>query len=895
VEFRKVLALRGPNVWASFPVLEAWVDLGPYQDQASDLIPGFNDRLKAALPSLVEHRCSVGERGGFFVRLERGTYLPHILEHVSLELMCLAGTDVGFGRARAISDDGLYRVVVEYEEEGLGRAALEAGRELCLACVHDRPFDVSGTIARLREIAHNNCLGPSTRSIVDAARRRRIPCRRLNDASLVQLGWGAKQKRILASETSHTPAIAESIAQDKELTKELLRSVGVPVPDGRPVSDAEDAWAAAQEIVPPVVVKPRYGNQGRGVATNLATREQVLAAYAAARLEEETVVVEKYAPGADWRLLVVGNRVVAAARREPAQVRGDGRSTITQLIDEVNRDPRRSDGHATSLSKIPLDAVSLTVLQSQGFTPQSVPPAGQRVLIRRNANLSTGGTAADVTDQVHPDVAACAVDAARMIGLDVAGVDVVALDIGRPLAEQGGVIVEVNAGPGLRMHLEPSSGQPRAVGEAIVGTLFAEGETGRIPLVGVTGTNGKTTVTRLTAHLLRARGLAVGMACTDGIYFNERRIATGDCSGPQSAAMVLANPAVEAAVVETARGGILRAGLAFDHCDVAVVTNIGQGDHLGISGIETPEQLAWVKRTLSDSVSRRGFGVLKADDPLTAGMSPHCPGRTIFFCREEGHAVMAEHRAKGERVVFARGGNVICAEGPAEHVVAPLSDVPLTHQGRISFQVENVLAATAAAWALSVPFETIRAGLRTFLPDIACSPGRFNLLQIGETTIVVDYAHNIPALSALLGSLSHLRHEFRTVIYSAAGDRRDEDMIQQGRMLGDFFDRVILYEDQYLRGRPLGQISSLFRQGLESGGRVEDVREIRGALEAIDVALQEARPGELLLVQADKIDDTVEFVRRRLLPKEGCREIDLKTAQKAARQLVPAGGAELDE
>jgi len=453
MEFRKILALRGPNIWANFPVLEAWVDLGDLHDKGSDELPGFNDRLMSWLPSLIEHRCSIGERGGFFERLRRGTYLAHILEHVALELQTLAGTPVGFGKARAANEDRVYRVAVRYEDETVGRECLEVGRQLCLAAVHDTPFDVPGTIARLKDRAHRLCLGPSTRSMVEAAKQRGIPWRRMNTGSLIQFGHGVHQRRIRAAETDRTPAMAEAIAQDKELTRVFLQGAGVPVPEGRPVTDAEDAWAAAEDIGLPVVVKPLDGNQGRGVATNLRTREQVLAAYQAALAESDEVLVEKFAPGNDYRLLVVGGRLVAAARREPAHVVGDGTHTIRELVDIVNLDPRRSDHHATVLSKLYLDAIALEVLKDQGYTPDSVPPAGTTVLIRRNANLSTGGTAIDVTERVHPDVAYWAMLAARVVGLDIAGIDVVAQDISRPLEAQRGVIVEVNAAPGLRMHL----------------------------------------------------------------------------------------------------------------------------------------------------------------------------------------------------------------------------------------------------------------------------------------------------------------------------------------------------------------------------------------------------------------------------------------------------------
>ena len=864
MEFRKVLALRGPNIWANYPVLEAWVDLQELKDSPSNTLSGFNDRLMAWLPTMVEHRCSVGERGGFFERLRNGTYMGHILEHVTLELQSLVGNEVGFGRARETAEEGVYRVVVEYLDETLGRACLDTAFTLLKAAVSGEPFDVKVELARLRRIARDVCLGPSTRAIFLAAKERGIPAQRLNTGSLVQLGYGSRQRRILTAMTDRTSAIAVEVAQDKQLTRSLLQEAGVPTPSGRPVTSAEDAWEAACELGVPVVVKPQDGNQGRGVATNLTTREQVVAAYQSALKESEQVIVEKFAPGNDYRLLVVGGRLVAAARREAAHVIGNGQHTIVQLIDQVNSDPRRGDDHEAVLTKIRLDSVAMAVLTEQGFTPESVPPAGVKVLIRRNANLSTGGTALDVTDRVHPEVAVRAIDAARTIGLDIAGIDVVAHDISRPLEEQGAVIVEVNAGPGLRMHLEPSAGISRPVGEAIVGMLFPAGDTGRIPIVAVSGVNGKTTTTRLIAHIIKGTGVRVGMTCTDGIYIQDRRIDNGDCSGPQSARSVLMNSHVDAAVFETARGGVLRAGLGFDQCDVAVVTNIGQGDHLGLSDVETLDKLAAVKRTIVDVVSPCGYAVLNAADPLVAGMAAHCPGNVVFFTHDENHPVLAKHRAAGGRIVFVRDNAIILADDKNEERFLTLDRIPLTLGGKIKFQVENVLAAVAAAWSLKTSMDLVRTRVETFHADLVHSPGRFNILEINGGTVVVDYGHNASALEAIIEAITTLPHTERTIVYSTAGDRRDCDLVDQGKLLGAAFDRVILYEDHYLRGRPEGQIIGLLRQGMADASRAQRIDEVRGAIKAVEMGLMAAAPGHLVVIQADTIDETVQYLRQYL-------------------------------
>jgi cyanophycin synthetase len=874
----KVNKLRGPNIWANYPVLEAWVDLEEMKDTSSEMIPGFNERLMGWLPTMVEHRCSIGERGGFFVRLRRGTYMAHILEHVTLELQSLSGTPVGFGRARETNTDGIYKVAIAYKEEKLALACLDKAFELIQAAIHDTPLDVNAVVSELKEYAYDVCLGPSTRSIVDAAKAKNIPWRRLNEGSLVQLGYGVHQRRICTAETDSTSAIAESIAQDKELTRTLLRSIGIPTPEGRSVESAEDAWEAAEDIGLPVVVKPQYGNHGRGVATNLQTRQQVVAAYEAARQEGRSIIVERHAPGDDYRMLVVGGKLVAAARREPAHVIGDGQSTVQKLIDKVNEDPRRSDGHSTSLSLIKIDPVALGVLMDQGMTPDTIPPVGKKVLIRRNANLSTGGTAADVTDQVHPDVARHAVEAARIIGLDIAGVDMVVQDISQPLQGQRGVIVEVNAGPGLRMHIEPSSGSPRPVGESIIEMMYPGQTNGRIPVISITGVNGKTTTTRLTAHIVASTGKKVGMTCTDGIYVGGRRIDSGDCSGPQSARSVLMNPFVEAAVLETARGGILREGLGFDFCDVGIVTNIGEGDHLGLSDIETIEQLAKVKRCIIEAVHKNGFGVLKANDPLTAEMAEKCKGRVIFFAIDENDPVLSDHRLKGQRVVFVRNGMIVIAEGAEETALTTLDKIPLTHQGRILFQVENVLASVAACWGAGLSIAQIVIGLESFSAHMDKVPGRFNLLDVHGATVVADYGHNSSSLLAIIEALGQFPHGHRTVVYSAAGDRRDVDMIRQGEILADHFDRIILYEDQYLRGRKPGEISSIFKRGMDSGKRVKEVYDFIGWEKAVEHALTLIQAGDLMLLQADTIDETVQYLQRAMEHNQLGREIDLNSA-----------------
>jgi cyanophycin synthetase len=865
MEIISLKVLRGPNQWASFPVLEAWVDLGYLEDHPSNTLPGFNERVMQWLPTMIEHRCTIGERGGFFERLRTGTWMGHILEHVTLELQSLAGTPVGFGRAREAKTRGVYKVAIEYKEEKFAIECLHTAHRLLKAAISGESFEIGCELKRLRKVLLEEQLGPSTRSIVEAAVARGIPATRLTAGSLVRLGQGAKQRRIIAAETDRTGAVAECIAQDKDLTRTLLAEAGIPVPEGRPVADAADAWVVAEEIAAPVVVKPRYGNQGRGVSVDLKSHEEVERAWQLAREQDACVVVERFVTGADYRLLVVGGRVVAAARRRPPAVTGDGYLSVKQLADRVNEDPRRCGDHATSLSPVILDDVALAVLDEQGLTPESIPEDGRVVLLRQNANLSTGGTSEDVTDQVHPEVAARAVEAARIIGLDVAGIDIVTSDITQPLESQRGVVIEVNAGPGLRMHLEPTVGTPRNVGEAIVETLFAADDDGRIPVAAVTGTNGKTTVTRLISHLATAGGATVGSTCTEGIWIGGRQIDAGDCSGPASARRVLANPSVTTAVLETARGGILREGCGFDFCDVAVVTNIASGDHLGLGEIDTPERLAWVKGAIVAAVSKKGSAVLNAADPLVVEMKKWCKGQVVYFALDPANPVVVEHLAQGGLAATVREGWIVLCDGPRETRLAHLERVPLVHKGLVGFQVENVLASAAAAWRLGVPLELVRLGLESFSSGSTGSPGRFNLLDLDGAAIVVDYGHNVPSLEQICGTLRRLPHERRTAVYSAAGDRRDEDLIIQGRLLGETFDRVVIYEDAYIRGRQPGEITRLISAGIREAAAARGTLIESGGDWSTSAALvlDAATAGDLILLQPDTIEQTIPWLQAR--------------------------------
>ena len=866
MEILSVKVLRGPNQWASFPCLEAWVDLGRLEDFPSNTLPGFNERIMSWLPTMIEHRCSIGERGGFFERLRAGTWMGHVLEHVTLELQTLAGTPVGYGRAREAKTRGVYKVVIEYKEEKFALECLQAAHRLLMAAIDDTPFEVTAEVKRLRQVLLDVQLGPSTRSIVEAAIARGIPSQRLTEGSLVRLGYGSRQRRICAAETDRTGAVAETIAQDKELTRTLLAESGIPVPEGRPVIDAADAWAVAEEIGAPVVVKPRYGNQGRGVSVNLVTREEVEKAWILANEINTSVVVERFVTGGDYRVLVVGGRMVAVARRHPPIVVGDGGSTVRQLVDRVNEDPRRCGDHATSLSPMVIDEVAVAVLREQGLSEESVPETGRQVFLRRNANLSTGGSAEDVTDIVHPEVAARAIEAARIVGLDVAGIDLVMDDCTKSLEAQRGVVIEVNAAPGLRMHLEPTVGTPRNVGAAIVDSLFGPGDDGRIPTASVTGTNGKTTVVRLISHLAATGGATVGTTCTEGVWVGGRQIDAGDCSGPKSARRVLANPAVTTAVFEAARGGILREGCGFDSCDVAVVTNIASGDHLGIAEIDTPEQIAWVKGAIVAAVRPSGAAVLNAADPLVVAMKKWCKGQVVYFDANAANPVIVEHLAKGGLAATVRDGWIVLCDGPRETRLAHLDRVPLVHRGLVDFQVENVLASAAAAWRLGVPLELVRLGLESFSSGSSGSPGRFNLLDLSGASIVVDYGHNVPSLERICGAVAKFPHPRRTAVYSAAGDRRDDDLLAQGRLLAATFDRVVIYEDAYIRGREPGEITKLITQGIREGMRADKpVRIDVGGDWATSAALvlDAVDKGDLVLLQPDTIEQAMPWLAER--------------------------------
>ena len=712
IEILRVTPIRGPGIWTYRPIIEAWVDIGELEEAPSNKIPGLYERLSSWLPSLIEHRCSEGERGGFLQRLKEGTWAAHILEHLTLELQNLAGQRTGFGKARQTSQRGIYTVVIRSRQEEVTRACLAAARDLLMAAINDTHYDVPGAIERLRELADKLCLGPSTTSIVDAAVERGIPFIRLNEGNLVQLGHGARQRRIWTAETDSTSAIAESISRDKDLTKTLLASCGVPIPEGRIVGSPEDAWDAAEDIGLPVAVKPTDANHARGVSLELTLREQVEAAYHVALAEGSEVMVERYIPGVEHRLLVVGNKLVAAARGETASVVGDGKSSIVQLIDsQINSDPRCGEDESSPIEPVYVERepAVLLELKRQGFAPDSVPPLGKKVLIIRYGNLAD-----DVTDEVHPEVAEAATLAARVVGLDIAGIDIVAEDISRPLEAQRGAIVEVNAGPGLLMHLKPARGKPRPVGQAIVDNLFPAEDKGRIPVVGIAGTQGTALAARLVSWLLQLTGRHVGLACRDGLFLDKRLVDKRDSAHWAAGQRLLINRSVDAAVFENGPAMILGEGIAYDRCQVGIVTDATGFEALGEFDIHNAEQLYHVLRTQVDIVLTEGAAVLIAADPLVARMAELCDGEVIFYGLAQDLPAIAAHRAQGGRALYLRENRVMLASGNVE---GPFMELPVFVMNKDALDPERaacLLAAVGAAVALDIPVDKIRVGIDTF-------------------------------------------------------------------------------------------------------------------------------------------------------------------------------------
>ncbi|MEW6033085.1 MAG: cyanophycin synthetase [Bacillota bacterium] len=873
-------AYEGRNIYSHYPVVAMLVDLGRHDGHKSSEIPGFNSLLLEALPGLAGHHCATGRPGGFLRRLEDGTFLGHVIEHVALELQSLAGWSVVYGRTRQAAQAGTYNVVFECGSPAGGREAGRRAVEIVRAAAAGRQSDVARHLEAIRKAAEADVFGPSTAALVAEAQRRGIPVRRFGTAGLLVLGSGSRQRRLWATVTSRTSCPAVDLAGDKVLTKEVLSQAGLPVPPGRLVAGRREALKALAELGPPVVVKPATGNQGRGVSLGLSTPAEVRTAFGLAAAFGSKVLVERHIPGRHYRLLVVGGRLVAAAERLPAAVTGDGRRTVRELVDEVNRDPRRGEGHDRPLTRITIDPVAVLTLSRQGLAPDSVPEAGRTVILRENANLSTGGTARDVTGEVHQANASLAARAARLIGLDVAGIDIVTPDISRPLGPAGGAIIEVNASPGLRMHLHPTEGTPRAVAGPILDSLFEGSEReprpawlrrgpwgaapGRIPIVAVTGTNGKTTVCRLVAHILATAGLTVGLASTDGAWVAGERVAAGDCAGPRTAAALLNDPAVEAAVLETARGGLIRDGLAFDRCDVGLITNVSH-DHEGQDGLERLEDVAYVKALVIESVASDGQAILNADDPFVHGLADRASGEVVYFSRTPGNLVVKKHLVGGGRAVYLAGDGVVAERAGRQVTVVSLGEVPLVLGGLLSFQVENVVAAVAASWTLGVPLGTIRRALRTFgRPgrSYESNPGRFQVHRLPRGPVVVlDYGHNQAAYAEALAAARRLARGDLVAVIGAPGDRRDEHLVEMGRLAARGADRLLIKEDVDTRGRARGEVASLFLRGVLDTGfpeaRVEVVLDERSAVER---AISRARPGDWVLVFFEKAGPLLEVL-----------------------------------
>jgi len=860
----EIKVLRGPNYWSvrRTKLIQMKLDLEEKEKMPTNVITGFRERLEAMIPSLIEHRCSVGTPGGFFERVEEGTWMGHVIEHIALEIQTLAGMDTGFGRTRGTGKDGEYYVCFSYTEEDAGIYAAKAAVRIAHALIFEEAYDMEEDIQRMREIREDTRLGPSTGCIVDEAAKRGIPFIRLNKHSLVQLGYGVHQKRIRATIASTTGNIAVDIACDKEETKNLLGAAEIPVPKGDVVRTEEGLKDAIDSIGYPCVIKPIDGNHGKGNTTNIIDWEMALKAFEAAKHYGRSVIVEKYITGFDFRILVINYKFICAALRTPASVVGDGKNTIQYLLEEVNKDPRRGYGHEKVLTQITIDDFTKIMLDEKGYTLETVPPEGELVLLKPTANLSTGGTSTDVTDEVHPANIMMCERIAKIIGLDICGIDIMATDLRTPVKENGGAILEVNAAPGFRMHIDPSVGLPRNVAEPVVDMLFPKGTAGTIPIIAITGTNGKTTTTRLTAHIAKTAGYKVGYTTSDGVYIQNQMMMKGDCTGPVSSTFVLKDPTVDFAVLECARGGILKNGLAFQNCDVAVVTNIS-ADHIGLGGIDSMEQMAKVKQVVPETVFNHGYAILNADDDLVYAMKEGLKCNIAYFSMDENNPRIKKHCKEGGYAAVFENGYISIMKGTWKIRVIKVSEVPVTYGGKAIHNVMNCLPAVLSTYFWrNIEIEDIKLALQTFVPSSTQTPGRLNMFQFKNFQFLVDFAHNPAGLNLLCDFISKLDGEPKVGIISGTGDRRDEDIKELGRISGRSFDEIIIRQDKHLRGRTAEEIVNLLIEGInETKTKDIPIEIIYNEKEAIMYAYTNAKPGSLITIMCDVVTEALDLIK----------------------------------
>ncbi|SDU05884.1 cyanophycin synthetase [Desulfobacula phenolica] len=861
ITIKELRALRGPNRHTRHTAIFMVLDINEYESRPSDKIKGFSDRLLTLIPTLQSHGCSIGKPGGFIQRLQNGTWAGHIIEHIAIELQCLAGMEVGYGKSLSTPQKGTYIIVFRYLVESAGLKAAKDAVSLFEAVAEGKEFDVNKIVSDLKILREEDMLGPTTWSIVKEAKSRGIPFIRLNQDSHIQLGYGAGQKRIQASITSNTSAIAVETADEKTAVKVYLKKAGIPVPNGRVVTTQDEAMDAFNEIGTAVVVKPDVGNHGNGSTINITNPDQLKKAFQAAKAYHPDVIVEEYVHGGDYRLLVIDGKFIAAARREPAHIIGDGKSSINDLIKQVNSDPLRGFGHEKVLTQIEVDEMTERLLSLNGLSINSVPQEKQIVYLKATANLSQGGTATDVTDEVNPDIRLMAERAARIIGLDCVGIDALAEDISQPLGPSGIKVVEVNAAPGFRMHLEPTKGRPRNVAKPIVDMLFPEGYT-QVPVLAVTGTNGKTTTCKLIAHTLKYSGKKVGLTCTTGIAIDGNSILTGDYSGPEGAGIVVREPTVDHIVLEIARGGIVRRGLGVDEVDVGVLLNIGE-DHLGTDWIESQDELCMVKSTVVEVVKKTGTSVLNADDNASMSVLERARGNIILFSLDPENPKIKKHIREGGTVIILDGRNAVIRTMVLDIIVCTLEEIPITFGGIIDFNTANALAAIGALHGLGLTLEQIRNGIMTFYPSANQNPGRMNLFDFQEYKVLLDYGHNTDSARALARLLPRLSPGRKIGLSHGTGNRTNEQLIDYGKALALVYDYIML-TDFDPRNRPLGETPKLVYEGLIRGGfSKENIEIIQDPEKAVDYIFSKVKKGDLLVIQPDELEPVMGQIMER--------------------------------